>query len=159
MILGKEKDKTDTEVTVHLLKIDEITKELNVFFLKQWADLVERGHASSNYIPEHSSGSTRILYATIDDQIVGHILFEFTTSKDSFIHFTVVDERFRRHGLYQLMHKFYDKVMRHSQVARSKSMLHINNTAIIEAAKKIGYSVEYYKMVKEYKNQSSDPFK
>lgn len=157
MIIGREKSRNGADVAIHLLKIDEISKDLNVFFLRQWADLVENGHASSNYIPSHSSGSTRILYATIDGEIVGHILFEFTTAKDSFIHFTVVDERFRRHGLYQLMHKFYDKVMRHSKISRSKSMLHADNTAIIEAAKKNGYSVEYYRMVKEYGHQSSDP--
>lgn len=157
MIIGREKSRTGSEVIIHLLKIDEITKDLNVFFLRRWADLVESGHASSNYLPSHSSGSTRILYATIDGEIVGHILFEFTSSKDSFIHFTVVEEKFRKHGLYLVMHKYYDKIMRHSKISRSKSMLHADNTAIIEAAKKNGYSVEYYRMIKEYENQPSDP--
>ena len=85
-----------------------------------------------------------------DGEIAGHILFEFTTLKDSFIHFTVVEEKFRRHGLYKIMHKFYDGVMAYNKITKSRSQLHVNNAAIIEAAQKGGYAIEYYRMVKEY---------
>lgn len=150
MILGNTVDQTGATVIVNLIKLEEITKELNVFFFRRWADLVESGHAVSNYMPSFKQSTTRILYLTIDDEIAGHIVFEFTTPKDSFIHFTVVEEKFRRHGLYQIMHEHYDKVMQYNKVNRSRSQLHVDNTAIIEAAKKVGYNVEFYRMVKEY---------
>ena len=151
MILGNTIDKTGAEVTVHLLKIEEITKELNSFFLRRWADLIDAGHASASYIPNFKTGKTRILYITIGDEIAGHILFEFTTLKDSFIHFTVVEEKFRRHGLYKIMHAYYDEVMVYNKITKSRSQMHTNNTAIIAAAEKIGYTKEYHRMVKEYK--------
>lgn len=150
MIVGNTVDRTGATVIVNLLKLEEITRELNVFFFRRWADLVESGHASANYMPSFKQSATRILYLTINDEIAGHILFEFVTPKDSFIHFTVVEEKFRRHGLYQIMHEHYDKVMRHNKANKSRSQLHVDNTAIIEAAKKVGYNVEFYKMVKEY---------
>lgn len=150
MILGNTVDRSGTTVVANLIKLEEITKELNVFFFRRWADLVESGHASVNYMPNFKHGTTRILYLTIDNEVAGHILFEYVTPKDSFIHFTVVEEKFRRNGLYQIMHDYYDKVMVYNKVDRSRSQLHVNNTAIIEAAKTVGYNVEYYRMVKEY---------
>jgi hypothetical protein len=150
MIVGNTIDRTGATVVVNLIKLEDITKDLNVFFFRRWADLVEAGHAGASYMPSFKQGATRILYITIDDAIAGHILFEFATPKDSFIHFTVVEEKFRRNGLYHIMHSFYDKVMKHNNVSKSRSHLHINNTAIIEAAKSVGYDIEYYKMVKEY---------
>lgn len=150
MIIGNTVDRTGAPVIVNLIKLEEITRELNVFFFRRWADLVESGHAGANYMPNFKQGSTRILYIIINDEIAGHILFEFATPKDSFIHFTVVEEKFRRNGLYQLMHSFYDKVMKHNNVTKSRSQLHVANTAIIEAAKGVGYEIEYYRMVKEY---------
>lgn len=150
MNLGNTVDKSGATVEVNLLKMEELSRELNVFFLRRWADLVEAGHANANYIPSFKAGTSRILYITIDGEIAGHILFEFTTAKECFIHFTVVEEKFRRRGLYQIMHTFYDQVMSYNKVSKTRSHLHANNAAIIEAAKKDGYTVEYYRMVKEH---------
>lgn len=150
MILGNTLDTTGESVAVHLLKLDEITKDLNVFFFRRWSELIDAGHASPNFMPTFKGNISRILYLTINGEIAGHILFEFTTTKDTFIHFTVVEEKFRRRGLYKIMHKFYDGLMRNNSVAKSKSQLHVDNTAIIDAAQGVGYKIEYYRMVKQY---------
>lgn len=150
MLLGSTINKTGATVIVNVIKLEEITKELNVFYFRHYAELIESGHTTASYMPNFRQSSTRILYATINDEIAGHILYELNTPKDSFIHFTVVEEAFRKHGLYRIMHKFYDSHMRNIGVARSRSQLHLNNTAIIEAAKGVGYDVEYYRMIKKY---------
>lgn len=147
-IIGEDTDQQGSKVVLYFVRYGDISAKLSAFFLRQWANLIESGYANPNYIPNVSH--SRLIYATIDGEIVGHILWE-VYSNSSYVIFTVVDPAFQRRGLYKMLHKFYDKRMIDGHGGISRSTLHVTNTAIIEAAKKNGYEVEFLKMRKNYK--------
>jgi len=147
-IIGKDTDRQGSEVVLYFVKYSDVDSKVSAFFLRQWASLIESGHANSNYVP--NVAQSRIIYATMGEKIVGHLLWEWHNSV-SYIVFTVVDPAFRRRGLYEILHKFYDQRMISGATTVSRSSLHVNNAAVIAAAEKNGYEVEFLKMRKNYK--------
>jgi len=150
MVLGSFTSEKGYNIVVNLIKPEESPAEVTSFFLTKWADLIKAGHASESYFPSLRPLASRILYVTVDGELAGHIVFEWTTPVECFIMLTAVDQKFRRHGLYKLMHKYYDAHIKSQGAKRSKSQLHVTNEAIIAAAEQDGYRKEYYRMIKEY---------
>jgi hypothetical protein len=103
--------------------------ELTTFLLRGWAELIENGHCTPNYVPPLAD--KRIIFCTIDGRIVSLLMWEWN-------------------NLYQIMHRYYDSRVSSGGAVDSKSQLHISNTAIIQAAMKQGYEIEYYRMIKRY---------
>jgi hypothetical protein len=147
-LLGTETTRDGQKVEIKFVKFQELSDaKLTTFFLRQWADLIDTGHANATYLPKLSNA--RILFTTIDDVITSHLVWTWN-NKVSFIDFTAVDKNYRRQGLYKILHNYYDKIMIEQKAIASRSQLHIKNEAIIAGAKKAGYEVEYVKMVKYY---------
>jgi hypothetical protein len=121
--------------------------ELTTFLLRGWAELIENGHCTPNYVPPLAD--KRIIFCTIDGRIVSLLMWEWN-NQSTFINFTIVDPAYRKNGLYQIMHRYYDSRVSSGGAVDSKSQLHISNTAIIQAAMKQGYEIEYYRMIKRY---------
>jgi hypothetical protein len=148
-LLGTETTRNGQKVEIKFVKFQDLTDvKVTSFFLRQWAELIESGHANASYFPNLTH--TRILFTTIDDQITAHLVWSWI-NKTSFIDFTAVDKNYRRQGLYEILHTYYDQIMIRENATLSRSQLHINNEAIINGAKKAGYEVEYVRMVKHYK--------
>jgi hypothetical protein len=147
-LLGTETTRDGQKVEIKFVKFQDISDaKLTTFFLREWADLIDNGHANSSYLPKLSTA--RILFTTIDDVITSHLVWTWS-NKVSFIDFTAVDKNYRRQGLYKILHTYYDKIMIAQKATASRSQLHIKNEAIIAGAKKEGYEVEYVRMVKYY---------
>lgn len=150
MVLGSFTSERGHDIVVHLIKPEEAPAEVTMFFLNKWAELIKSGHASESYFPTLRPHTTRILYVMVNGELGGHIVFDWTTPFECFIVLTAVDQKFRRHGLYKLMHQYYDAHIKSQGAKRSKSQLHISNEAIIAAAEQDGYRKEYYRMIKEF---------
>jgi GNAT superfamily N-acetyltransferase len=150
MVLGSFTNEKGYNIVVNLIKPEEAPGEITIFFLNKWADLIKAGHASESYFPSLRPLASRILYVTVNGEMAGHIVFDWTTPFECFIMLTAVEPKFRRHGLYKLMHQYYDGHIKSQGAKRSKSQLHVSNEAIIAAAEQDGYRKEYYRMIKEY---------
>lgn len=146
--IGKAIDKKGLEIQLFWCAGKHSTAELNAFILSNWAELVRQGHCHPSYVPDIPRRS--IISARHNDKIVGAIMW-FISFDFSFIDFTIIDQEYRGNGIYKILHKFYDERMIANKVKFSKSQLHIQNETIIKAAEKDGYTVEYLRMVKEYK--------
>ena len=146
-LISVEIDKLGSEVSVYFSKGEDITAEFTSFFLRQFANLIENGHATRNYIP--SLTNTRIIYLKIADEIAGHLIWEWPSNDTAYIVFTVIDKKYSKRGLYSIMHRHYEERIKKGGALFSKSQLHISNNRIINISKQNGYEVEYYKMIKK----------
>lgn len=145
-LLGIEFDKFGNEASIFFCKGEDIPAKLNIFLLRQWAELIEDNHAPGNYIPDLNN--KRIIYVKINDEIAGQLIWEWQ-GKTAYIIFTTISKKYKKHGLYSMMHKYYEDRIRNGGGEYSKSQLHIDNNRIIELSIKNGYRIEYYKMIKK----------
>lgn len=146
-LISVEKDKLGSEVSVYFSKGEDITAAVNSFFLRHLADLIENGHATRTYIP--SLTNTRIVYLKINNEIAGHLIWEWQGNDTAYIVFTVIDKKYSKRGLYSILHRHYEDRIKKGGALFSKSQLHIDNDRIINISKQNGYEVEYYKMIKK----------
>jgi hypothetical protein len=135
-------------VALYFCKGEEITKELNAFLLRHLSELVEDGHAPSNF--SINLLNKRIIYAKINNEIAGHILWEWQPGWIAYIIFTVIDKKYEKRGLYTIMHRVYENRIKEGGALCSKSQLHSENNRIIELSKENGYDIEYYRMIKKF---------
>lgn len=146
-ILGTELDKLGNEVKVHFCLHENMPSKLTSFFARQWAELLESGYVTSNYIPNITS--CRVIYITSKDEIVGLRLWTWSNNTTNII-LTSVDPKFRRKGLFEIISRYYDQRLIKGDCVKSITFIHIDNIAMIEAAKKAGYDIEFVKMIKKY---------
>lgn len=146
-LLGTETDKFGNEIKVYFCNYDNMPAKVTAFFAKQWAELLEAGFATSNYIP--SINSCRVIYITSNDEIIGLRIWVWEQNNTRII-LTSIDKNYRRRGLLKLIVKYYDTRVIDNKCNKSITFIHVNNTAMIEAARQAGYEVEFLKMSKRY---------
>jgi len=146
-LIGTEVDKLGNEVTVYFCKGQEVTPEVTSFFLKHLADLIENGHAARNYVPNLTNA--RIIYLKIDNEIAGHIIWEWQGNDTTYIIFTAIDDIYNKRGLYSMMHRYYEERIKKGGALFSKSQLHVSNNRIIDLSKHNGYEIEHFRMLKK----------
>ena len=147
-IIAIEIDKFGNEIKVKFCSHENMPAKVTAFFAKQWAELLEAGFATSNYIPDIKL--CRVIYLMHNDDIIGLRIWTWEYNTTNIILTSIVPE-FRRRGLLKLITKYYDQRLIHGDCTKSKTFIHVQNTAMIEAAKQAGYEVEFVKMVKHYK--------
>lgn len=143
-----DKDKLGNDISVCFCKGEDIPADVNAFFLRRLADLIEKGHSPNNFIP--SLNDKRIIYLKISNEVVAHIIWEWQ-GKNTYIVFTAIAEEYEKRGLYSILHRYYEERIKNGSPAAeySKSQLHVNNHRIINISKQNGYEVEYYRMIKK----------
>lgn len=141
-----EKDKLGNDVSVNFCSFENMTAEVNVFFLKQWAELIQLGHAEPNYIPNISM--CKILYLKIGNNIVGMRMWTWSYDTTSIL-ITAVDANYRRRGLFGIISRHYEKKIL-PMSKRSRTFIHVDNGPMLAAARKTGYKVALLKMIKEF---------
>ena len=146
-LIGTEVDNLGNEIKVYFCSHETMPAKVTAFFAKQWAELIELGFADANYIP--SINACRVIYITSNDKIVGLRLWIWELSSTRII-LTSIDKNHRRRGLLKLIVKHYDGRMIAGNCVKSITFIHVDNTAMIEAARKSGYEVEFLKMSKTY---------
>ena len=146
-LLGFEKDNQGNDVSVYFCQHEGMSAELTAFFARQWAELLDSGFATSNYLP--SITNCRCIYVKCDNKIVGLRIWNWANPITTNIILTAVDKDYRRRGLFSIIIDYYDRRFNDKQII-SKTFIHVDNTVMLEAAKKNGYSAEFLKMVKKY---------
>jgi len=149
-LLGTELDKFGNEIKIYFCSHENMPAKLTAFFAKQWAELLEAGHATSNYIP--SINVCRVIYITSNDEIIGLRLWVWEQTNTRII-LTAIDKNYRRRGLLKVIIKYYDNRMISNDCKQSVTYIHVNNNAMIEAATQSGYRVEFLKMIKRYEHE------
>lgn len=146
-LLGSETDNLGNKISVYGCKYEEMSAELTAFFARQWAELLENGHATHNYIP--SIISCRCIYVKSDNKIVALRLWKWDNSTRISIILSSVDKKYRRRGLLKLIVKYYDLRYINKNII-SVTRIHVNNKIMLEAAKKNGYVFDTIKMIKNH---------
>jgi RimJ/RimL family protein N-acetyltransferase len=145
-LIGTEVDNFGNEIKVYFCSHETMPAKLTAFFAKQWAELLEAGLATSNFIP--NINACRVIYLTVNDEIIGLRLWVWEQNNTRII-LTSIDKNYRRRGLLKLIVKYYDNRIA-VNCNRSITFIHVDNVAMIEAARQSGYEVEFLKMIKRY---------
>lgn len=151
-LLGKEIDKNGNNVFIYCAKYENFSPALTAFFARQWAELLELGYATPNYIPDIKG--SRIIFATDGAKFMGlrmWVWIEAGTQKEARIVLSSVDQQYRRLGIFKIIAKYYDLRMIQNDCSQSITYIYTNNTPMIEAAKKTNYTVDQIRMIKKYK--------
>jgi hypothetical protein len=146
-LIGTELDKLGKEIKVYFCKHETMPAKVTAFFARQWAELIETGFASSNRIPDIND--CRVIYVTCDNKIVGLRIWVWEQNTTRII-LTAIDKNHRRKGLLKLIAKYYDDRLINGGCIKSTTFIHVDNTAMIDAATQTGYEVEFLKMSKIY---------
>jgi RimJ/RimL family protein N-acetyltransferase len=107
------------------------------FFLRGYADLIDQGFAWNNLAGHNKNG---VIYAEINGEIAGFIVYDLEddVAKTCWIVFGTVVEKFRRRGLYQIIHDRLIELAKYNGCSRIFSYVHVNNNAMLELNKKLG---------------------
>jgi ribosomal protein S18 acetylase RimI-like enzyme len=145
--LATEKDKLGLDVKVKKA-VTMGTTPIVPLFMKEYANLMSRGYTSNNMIATNKS---KVLFVEIDDIIAGFIVYDIhhdEVSKTCWILFGTVLEAFRRRGLYAIMHKHLEMVAKEQGSKQIFSLVHVDNTAMLNLNKKLNKNPVYYRMEK-----------
>lgn len=146
--VAKDIDKKNNEVQIFYCEGKSCPADLTAYVLVNWAELVKAGHCNSTYVPDLTNKHMMVLKH--NDKFVGVLMWMYV-GMSAFIEFTVTNPDYRGHGLYKILHKYFDRRMIAQGIKMTRSQLHITNESIIKAAEKDGYKIEYLRMIKEYK--------
>lgn len=149
-LIGTEVDKLGNEIKVHFCNHESMPAKVTAFFARQWGELLEAGFATSNFIP--SIKSCRVIYLTYNDEIIGLRVWVWENLATRII-LTAIDKNHRRKGLLKLIVKYYNTRVTNGKCTKSITFIHVNNTAMLEAARQAGYETEVVKMIKRYDNE------
>jgi ribosomal protein S18 acetylase RimI-like enzyme len=147
-IIAVEKDVTGAEVVIkHTNTLGNCP--IVPFFMKNFAELIESGFAH-NFIT--FSNKSKAIYIEIDDQIVGHIVYDFRPDdvlKTAWIIFSCVEKGYRQRGLYNIMHRHLEETVKKAGSKKIASYVHISNSARLASCKSVGMEPHCYRMEKE----------
>ena len=145
-LLGAETD--NTGAVVKILSTSQIgMSPLCSIYLKSYAELIEAGHA---YPRINGTNKTRAIYATINDEIVGFITYEFMVDW-MMVHivFSRVDPKFRSRGIYKMMFTKLEKMAKALKYIRIYSEVSASNASIIASHESVGMKTKFLKNEKD----------
>jgi ribosomal protein S18 acetylase RimI-like enzyme len=118
------------------------------FFLKNYAELMENGHAH-NFIM--GTNKSKAIYAVIDGKVAGHIIFDILDDaiKTAWIVFSCVDKDYRHRGLYTMMHEELENQAKKMGSSKIASHVHVNNNTRQASCISVGMMPVFYRMEKE----------
>lgn len=140
-------DKLGDTYTVWFTSSIKDVDPLFIMFLRQYADLVEAGHAPmGGNLPVFATTPT--LYIKYGNDIAASITYRID-GNSGWIIFTNVDDRYQRRGLYNQLHRSYETAITRAGCTHSGSLLHVDNTRIRSISEVNGYKPEFVRMVKK----------
>ena len=120
---------------------------LHANVLRQFADLIDAGHAPSGSPVPFGSNSSSV-YIKYGNTIAASLTYRIDGDL-AWIIFTMINDQFQRRGLYTQLHQSFEFSALRNKCTRAGSMLHIDNTRIQEISRINGYEPEYTRMVKK----------
>ena len=146
-IIGTELDKNGENVTIlHSGFLSE--SPIVPHYMREFSSLIDQGLAAPVI---NATNVSKVIYATIDNDIAGFIVFEFKddSSRTLKILLGTVLEKYRRRGVYQILHRYLEIVAKHHKSSKIQSFVHIDNTKMIDLSKKLNKSPVFYLMEKQ----------
>ena len=124
-----DNDKQGVPVTIYWA--EKIDGSIVVpFFLRGLAQLIEQGFSGSRLFGTNQS---KAVYAVINnDTVVGSIVYETQQDiyKTAWIIYTGVDDNYRRRGIYMILHRHFENVLKNEGTRRSASNIHSDNLVV-----------------------------
>lgn len=149
MQIAIEFDNTNTAIEIHQVDMIGIVPKLYTFFMRQLADLIDIGYALPNLTYTDNDGA---VYAMIDDKIVGAIVYTLGgpshRNGSASITLSTVDNDFRKRGIYSVLYKHFEIVLKQLDVKVVTGMVHTENKAGLDSAMKMGRVHIFNYMVK-----------
>ena len=146
-ILGEELTKQDQTCVVKLAQTIGDTPVIP-FFLKNYARLIELGHA-----PRIMNGSnySKAIYIEIDNKIVAHMVFEIMkdTFNTAYIVLSCVDEIYQNQGIYKIMFKHFKSTVKKLGSTKIMSFVHVDNKDRLAIWQSVGMTPNFYRMEKK----------
>lgn len=146
-VLNTTLDKQGTEVSIKFTTSVQLTPVIP-FFLKNFSELINLGYAHS-HVP-HIGKDTKAVYAEIDGQVVGHIVFNYIDdlTKTAWIVLSAVDSNYRGRGIYNLMHTQFETVIKSQGSRKIASYVHVDNLPRQASCASVGMKPFYLRMEK-----------
>jgi hypothetical protein len=118
------------------------------FYLRHFSELIDNGHAHPIIV---GTNKHKAMYAEINGEVAGHIVFEILDDpyKTAWITFSVIENNFRRRGLYDILHKNFEKHVKTTGSLKIASLVHVNNTVRQASCAKVGMEPVFYRMEKQ----------
>ena len=142
----------ESDLTGQLVKIYHTnaigTTPVVPFFLKHYARLIEDGYAHPVMV---STNKSKAVYVTINDEVAGHIVYEIQDDlyKTTWIYFSCVEDKFRKRGLYKIMHRHLENVVKKAGSVKIASFVHVDNIVRQKSCEAVGLKPFYYRMEKD----------
>jgi hypothetical protein len=118
------------------------------FYLKHYSELIINGHAHPVIA---GTNKHKAIYAEIGGQVAGHIVYEILDDcyKTAWITFSAIENNFRRRGLYDILHRNFEKVAKAGGSTKIASLVHVDNTVRQASCAKVGMEPVFYRMEKQ----------
>lgn len=145
--IGSEPDSTGAIVTATYMEAIGGSRIVPVL-MKNFVKLIEDGHAGKWVTFNNKS---KAVYIEIDNKIVGHIVYDHRSDdlfKTAWIILSWVDENYRRRGLYKILHKYFEKVLKETGSTKIASYVSVNNAARLASCESVGMIKHCYRMEK-----------
>lgn len=142
----------ESDLTGQLVKVYHVNSigatPVVPFFMKNYAKLIEDGHANSFMMGTNKS---KAVYVTINDEVAGHIVYDIQDDmlKTAWIIFSCVEEKFRKRGLYNIMHRHFEATVKKNGSLKIASHVHVTNIARQKSCESVGLKPIFYRMEKD----------
>ena len=146
-LLAKESTRSGLEIEIyHAAMIGD--SPVMPIFLRDLSELMNQGFAQP-FIPV--SNRSKALYAIVGHDIVGEIIYDFQddVSKTTWIAFSHVDKKFRRQGIFKILHEYLEKHAQRNESKRINSFVHVENTQALDSCRSVGRLPIFYKTEKK----------
>jgi hypothetical protein len=144
--IATEKDKTGQDVTIKMAQ--QIGgSPVMPFFLRNYAGLIDAGHSNPFMFGTNKS---KAVYIEINGQVAGHIVYDILEDnyKTAWIVFSCVEDGFRRRGLYNIMHRHFEQIVRNAGSKRIASHVHVDNKVRQASCASVGMKPDFIRMEK-----------
>ena len=107
------------------------------FFLRNYAQLIDDGHSPCRLFGTNAS---KAVYAVIDNTVVGAIVYNKQEDiyKTAWIVLSCVGDNYRRRGIYTILHKHFENVLKTEGTRRLASHVHIDNVVMQASSDAVG---------------------
>ena len=145
--LAIEKDKTGQDVVVKFANPIGGTPIIS-FYHRHYSVLIENGFTNPTFAATNLKHKG--VYLEINGEMAGHIVFEMLDDsyKTLWITFSCVEDKFRRRGLYEIMHKHIEEYAKKQGSRKIASFVHVDNKVRQASCAKVGMTPYYYRMEK-----------
>lgn len=117
------------------------------FFLRNKAEVIEKKLAWS--FQKWNDAHAEAIFVKLNGIVIGHIVYKyFAKTKNLFIVLSAVDPNFRGHGIYKILHKYYEQHAINLGCNCLSSYVHVKNSSRLSSARKVNFNPEFYMMVK-----------